>query len=189
MGINVTLRGGSGDMSKHVYDPNLDGIIALAQTEAKIGDMKKSDYDANVDGVIALPETEADVKKVITPVASDNLKASLDTERTTMNTDYTILKRIIIPLRYKTGVIRTKFDLKSGHAAVTAYGRIYINGTPVGTEQSVLGMAYVTKNEDLTVTGGDIVDVRARAPSNGAFVRNYRFYCDTTALPDGDLTW
>ena len=35
MGITVSLRGGSGDMLKSVYDGNDDGIIALAHTEAK----------------------------------------------------------------------------------------------------------------------------------------------------------
>jgi len=33
MGISVTLRGGSGDMSKVIYDPNLDGKIAPAELE------------------------------------------------------------------------------------------------------------------------------------------------------------
>ena len=188
MGISVTLRGGSGDMLKSVYDSNLDGVIAVAETEA---DMKKSVYDGDDDGVIAFAETEADIKMVTTPSASDNLKASLDTERSTMNVTYTILKRLVIPLRYKSGTFRIKFDLKSGHAAVTATGRIYKNGVEFGSVQTRLGTVYETKSEDLTCEGGDIIDVRAKAPSNGAFVENYRFYCDTEgdALVDGDLAW
>jgi len=38
-------------MTKEVYDPDDDGVIAVAQTEA---DMKKSVYDPNEDGKIAL---------------------------------------------------------------------------------------------------------------------------------------
>jgi len=49
-----------GDMFKSVYDPDLDGVIAVAQTEA---DMKRSVYDANLDGVIAVAQTQADMMK------------------------------------------------------------------------------------------------------------------------------
>lgn len=37
MGINVTLRGGSGDMQRFTYDPDLNGKIAAAQTEDDVG--------------------------------------------------------------------------------------------------------------------------------------------------------
>ena len=46
----------AGDMFKSVYDPDEDGVIAVAQTEA---DMKLSTYDPNEDGVIAVAQTEA----------------------------------------------------------------------------------------------------------------------------------
>ena len=55
-------RSGVGDMLKAVYDPNEDGVIAVAQTEA---DMKRSVYDANLDGVIAVAQTEADMTKAV----------------------------------------------------------------------------------------------------------------------------
>ena len=50
MGINVTLRGGSGDMIKAVYDPNLDGIIAVAQTEANLIAVVKHDIEVSETG-------------------------------------------------------------------------------------------------------------------------------------------
>jgi len=53
-------RSGVGDMLKATYDPNADGVIALAQTEA---DMKRSTYDPNLDGVIAIAQTVADMEK------------------------------------------------------------------------------------------------------------------------------
>ena len=58
MGITVTLRGGSGDMTKAVYDSNLDGVIAMAQLDTLVGNMKKSVYDADLDGVIAVAQTQ-----------------------------------------------------------------------------------------------------------------------------------
>lgn len=42
-------KAGLGDMLKSVYDPNADGVIAVAQTEA---DMKKSVYDTDDDGKV-----------------------------------------------------------------------------------------------------------------------------------------
>lgn len=42
-------RSGGGDMLKTVYDPNNDGVIATAQTEA---DMTKAVYDPTDDGVV-----------------------------------------------------------------------------------------------------------------------------------------
>ena len=44
-------RSGGGDMLKSVYDPNLDGVIALAQTQA---DMTKAVYDPVVAAIQAL---------------------------------------------------------------------------------------------------------------------------------------
>jgi len=44
-------RVGTGDMLKSVYDPNLDGVIALAQTQA---DMTKAVYDPVVAAIQAL---------------------------------------------------------------------------------------------------------------------------------------
>lgn len=58
MGVSVTLRGGSGDMLKSVYDPNLDNVIAAAQLDPSLGNMKKSVYDSDVNDKIALANLE-----------------------------------------------------------------------------------------------------------------------------------
>ena len=44
-------RGGVGDMLKATYDPNLDGVIAVAQTEA---DMTQAVYDPTINALVAL---------------------------------------------------------------------------------------------------------------------------------------
>lgn len=44
-------RVGAGDMLKSVYDPNEDGVIAVAQTQA---DMTKAAYDTVIDALVAL---------------------------------------------------------------------------------------------------------------------------------------
>jgi len=44
-------RSGIGDMLTSVYDPNEDGVIAVAQTEA---DMEKADYDSVINALVSL---------------------------------------------------------------------------------------------------------------------------------------
>lgn len=60
MGITVTLRGGSGDMKKSTYDPNLDGVIDVAETEA---DMTKAVFDPDADNKIAKAQIHNDLDK------------------------------------------------------------------------------------------------------------------------------
>ena len=59
MGVVVTLRGGSGDMSKVTYDPDLDGIIANAQvgvlSEDKIPNLPASRITSGVFGIDRIP--------------------------------------------------------------------------------------------------------------------------------------
>lgn len=55
-------RAGQGDMLKSVYDPNEDGVIAVAQTEA---DMTRAVYDPNLNGIIAVAQTEADMTQAV----------------------------------------------------------------------------------------------------------------------------
>ncbi len=43
---NHTHAGGGGDMLKSTYDPNLDGVIALAQLDTGVSTFKQTDHDA-----------------------------------------------------------------------------------------------------------------------------------------------
>ncbi|GAH92537.1 unnamed protein product, partial [marine sediment metagenome] len=58
MSINVTMRGGSGDMKKDDYDPNKDNKIATAQLEDDV--MKKTVYDPDGDEVFVFPQLSYD---------------------------------------------------------------------------------------------------------------------------------
>ena len=51
MGVTVTMRGGSGDMLKLNYDPDLDGIIAHAQ----IGDLPSDKITSGILGFARIP--------------------------------------------------------------------------------------------------------------------------------------
>ena len=201
MGISVTLRGGSGDMLKSVYDPNLDGVIAVAETEA---DMKKSVYDPNLDGVIAVAETEADMKKsvydsdaddsvdkfeTLKPVAGANLRDSIDANVVLNDAAYTLKKAIIIPIKYAGGTFRIKFSIDNQFDGFTTYGKLYKNGVAYGTERTrgtgVLGMLEFT--EDLLFTGGDRIEFYGKSENQG-HVENFRVYTGSDVAGDSD-TW
>jgi hypothetical protein len=81
---------------------------------------------------------------LITP--ADNVLLDNPTERTTTSTSYTRLKEIRIFLK---GKIRTYFELRSGTAGTTVYGRVYRNGGAFGTERTTTSNTYVSFTEDL----------------------------------------
>jgi hypothetical protein len=112
--------------------------------------------------------------------ASDNLKASADTERTEgYNTSFAKKKEIIARVG---GTIRVKFDLKFGGPAGNARAVVYINGAAVGTERTTTSTSYTTYSEDIKVAPYDKVQLYARHDWNDgasiAYVRNFRLYWD-----------
>ena len=76
--------------------------------------------------------------------------------------------------------LRIKFQLWNKVGAKTAYGRIYLNGSPLGTEQTVVGTTPDTKSEDFTggtISNGDLIQMYIKTESGGqAGVNNFRFY-------------
>jgi len=108
---------------------------------------------------------------------SDNVKVSDDTEESTGSDTYAKVKEIRIAF---TGKMRVSFDLKSSDGA-TVYGRIYKNGTALGTERSTTSTTYVTYTEDLEFDGDDLIQVYAKTASAGggtADIRNFRVKFD-----------
>ncbi len=116
-------------------------------------------------------------------IASNNLKLSADTERTTNITSYVLIKRIAV---YITGVYRISFDLKSSNTVVN--GRIYRNGVAYGTERATNSSSYITYTEDLPFKEGDCIELYAKSPGEAvdATLRNFRISFDyATSLLDG----
>lgn len=126
-------------------------------------------------------------------VASDTLTASADTEDTTIVGSYTKFKEIQI-WNYRWGwTIRVKFDIAcvnddpAGTFTVTMYGRIYVNGSAVWTERTVVDSeTYVTYSEDISVSAWDLVQFygyRTTTTWDSWKYRNFRIYYDeVTAL-------
>jgi hypothetical protein len=58
-----------------------------------------------------------------------------------------------------TGTIRVKFNIKSEISTNIAYGRIYINGSAVGTERTNNTTTYVSYTEDINCVKGDLIQL------------------------------
>lgn len=87
------------------------------------------------------------------------------------------------------GDLRIKFDLQKAGAGGSVYGRIYKNGTGVGTIQSTLNMAWVTYSED--TEGWDADDlcqlyVYKDGVANGE-CRNFQLFIDELIQASVDL--
>jgi hypothetical protein len=109
---------------------------------------------------------------------SETLRHSNDTERTSGATSYEKIKAIFNGVK---GCWRVKFDLRTTNAASAAYGRIYRNGSPYGTEQTTTSTTYVTFSEDLIFTIGDSIELYIHTATSGAYwavTRNFRLYGD-----------
>jgi hypothetical protein len=96
-----------------------------------------------------------------------------DTERTGGETVYTLKKQIVVA---RAGTLNIAFQLKVDTGVIgTAYGKIYKNGSPAGTERSTTLSTYTNYEEDISVAIGDNIELYAKASSGYSyFVKNFR---------------
>jgi len=96
------------------------------------------------------------------------------TEQFNTYVSYTKIKELKIT---GSGLVRVKFDLKISNVADIAYGKIYINGNPVGTERTNGTTTYVTFSEDFNVSDGDLIQVYGKTSNIYTFyVTNLDLY-------------
>lgn len=119
--------------------------------------------------------------------ASDTLRISSDVELIGSNTTYEIHKEISTKV---PGVVRVKFDLaKEAGSGATVYGRIYLNGSAVGTERSSTSETYTTYSEDITLprdTIQNLIQIYTKSSSDSvgqeARIKNFRIYFNITTV-------
>lgn len=59
-----------------------------------------------------------------------------------------------------SGVVSTSFQLRnSGGVGISVYGRIYKNGTGVGTARVTTSTSFVTYSENISVSAGDYIEL------------------------------
>ena len=111
--------------------------------------------------------------------AGNLLVASANTERNVTSNDYSKVKEIVAG---RSGTLRICFDLKTTVGVRTAYGYIYRNGSPVGTEQNTSSTSYVTKSQDISGwTVGDLVQLYYKSKDDGTvYAKNFQIKVATS---------
>lgn len=108
--------------------------------------------------------------------------ATAATERNSASTTYTKVKEFLMP---KSGTVRVGWNMKA-FSGTTGYARVYVNGVAVGSEESTTSTSNVAKTSDVTVAGGDLVQLYYRndpGSGNGTFVSSV-----TIKATVGDVT-
>jgi len=156
-------------MEKATYDPNGDGIISVANTEA---DMTKARYDPNDDGIIALENLE---KIYDYEISNDVLHAHDGEKAMPTSSSWKKAKEITINSLVRSPLtLRIYFELRSYSSSYNVAGRIYRNGEAYGTQQTTDSTSYVSFVEDLEFSEGDTIELWVYNPNCYAYVRNFR---------------
>ncbi len=109
--------------------------------------------------------------------SSTTLLKSNDTEESTSNTDWTLIKEIRVPIGLSTTSTFSVYFEGKRIAGTYAYFQIYRNGVPVGTERYTTSTTYVSWTEDINgVKPGDFLQIYGYATVAGysVWVRNFR---------------
>lgn len=191
--VNYQFYIGSEDMeSTKYYFPGDAGMTVPDDATLEISDngsIEVSGYiDTSVSGNITYKEGaynissdgSGNITAGVAPAttASDSLKYSNDTEATTSNTVYVLLKEITVTEDIVEA--RIKFDLR-GTASHSGFGKVYKNGVAIGTEQEDSDAVYTTYTEDivLNASSGDDIQVYGHAQTpDDVGVKNFRIYFD-----------
>ena len=111
------------------------------------------------------------------PVSAGNAPFSFnDATRTTNSTNMIKLKETRI---WRSGEYRINFWMRSRTEGIRVRGRIYRNGTPIGTERSTTSLEWFDWTEDIHGwESGDFVQIYARSPSSAhqVEVKNLRLF-------------
>jgi hypothetical protein len=95
-----------------------------------------------------------------------------------VSSSYEKLKEILIGTG---GTVTVDFTLTNGdlYPPVTLKGRIYVNGSAVGTERTQSEPGSITFSENVTVVAGDLVQIygKATGPAFDGGIKNFKVKC------------
>lgn len=124
-----------------------------------------------------------DTRLVSTVSAGDVCIGRNDTTRTKSNSSsYTLIKGFSIP---SAGGYRLKFGLSGSGSSNVGYGRLYRNGSAIGSERSVSGYGFSTMSQDITGWAiGDSCELwfKTIGLSSEVYVRDFRIYVETPII-------
>ena len=110
--------------------------------------------------------------------AGEQIIASANTERNTSSTIYVKVKEFQVK---REGTYRIKYSLRTGTITLTAYARIYRNGSPVGVEHGITSDTYQTIAENISGwVEGDLLQLYIHATSPAyAYTQNFQICIDS----------
>lgn len=131
----------------------------------------------------------ADVTNYVAPLSSavvttEIVMGNAPTERNTTSTNYAKLKQITVK---KAGVYVVVWQLKADGDRV--YGRVYVNGSAVGSEKNTTSTSYQTYTDTLTLSSDDEVQLYAKTSAvAAAYVQKFsiQYHDDDLATIDTD---
>lgn len=171
------------------------GMLKASTTAASVaGDVIALDAGAKLPAVDGSQLTNVNVS-VFGLTASDNLKYSADTERTTTSAYNPTIGELVktIKIRGFSGTVRVKWDIKYTVGANLCRSAVYLNGTIVGTTHDNATSTYATQTQDVTLADHyytNTIDLYYgyNSTSGTCVIRNFRVYYDKSAIADAVVT-
>ncbi len=152
------------------------GQLGIGKTPASLLDVNGT--AAMITALFADATEQTSAAAQVAYIASDTLRNSNDTEKTTASATYVKVKEVL--LNAALPVCRLKFDLATSLAGTYAYAQIQKDAVVIGTEQSNNSETPATKSEDFTsFASGVKIQIYAHCDATHlAKVTNMRFYYD-----------
>ena len=114
--------------------------------------------------------------------ASDNIRAYDDSQITIGDgSAYEKAKTLTIPSRYKQG---QTCRVTTAIASYGGYVQVYVNGAPAGAEHTTTSSVFVTFTDDITVGGGDNVEMWVKTDSGKSALCGLFTVGGDDAIPD-----
>ena len=173
--VDTILMTGLRDNLIHLEEWMGDGYTAAKDHDHDNVNSKSVTLPANSVDTAELVDGAVTQAKLADYVAGTILAASSNTEETTGSASYVKLKEFRIA---RNGELRVYFELKST-GPTNVFGRIYVNGSPVGIERSN-STSWTPYSEDLAgLVIGDLIQLYLKDPATvTAHCRNFRLQND-----------
>jgi len=184
-GVNAGVIGSGGIVNADINAGAAitDGKLATISTASKVDGAALYNLGNIPAGAGTIPAANAPAAAYPTATAGTHIVAKSEAETTGgTTTSYTLIKEITMG---KTGTFTISFELKN-QAGQTAYGKIYKNGSAVGTERINSSNSYVNYDENLAFVAGDLIQIYGHNSSAGLSVAVDKFRIKEVAWQGAD---
>jgi hypothetical protein len=161
-----TGKPGKGSIIENIYK----NITAVANGDSGAPEIQTSAYAAQSVDTAAIKNQNVTAAKLPNFTTGSYQIADSSAEESTTSETYVKLKEIYVG---RAGTVTTFFYLKC--LTDNAWGRVYKNGTAVGTERNTTSQSYVSYSENITVAAGDLIQLYAHSTGGDtAYVKNFQ---------------